>query len=211
MLFKERRCTMDHPYNRCDHRDQALATVTRGADKTGAIPCPREAMSRDLAPVRGSAGRPKSPSGQDRSAEGHRRARTCPPGRTGYCRPCRASGGWGYGETKRVNPMRQWLKDARRCGARTRQRRPCQGMAMANGRCRMHGGGSPGAPKGNRNAWKHGYYSGESADMRRALRALLSSAKGSQSAPIMSLRSGLRGASPRAGDSASLIRLGVTK
>jgi hypothetical protein len=24
----------------------------------------------------------------------------------------------------------------------------------------MHGGKSPGAPKGNRNAWKQGYYSG---------------------------------------------------
>ncbi|WP_370516024.1 hypothetical protein [Novosphingobium sp. Gsoil 351] len=23
-------------------------------------------------------------------------------------------------------------------------------------RCRMHGGTNPGAPKGNRNAWKHG-------------------------------------------------------
>jgi uncharacterized protein YjcR len=30
---------------------------------------------------------------------------------------------------------------------------------MPNGRCRMHGGTSPGAPKGNRNAWKHGKYS----------------------------------------------------
>ena len=26
---------------------------------------------------------------------------------------------------------------------------PCQSPAMANGRCRMHGGTSPGAPKGN--------------------------------------------------------------
>lgn len=25
-----------------------------------------------------------------------------------------------------------------------------------SGRCRMHGGTNPGAPKGNRNAWKHG-------------------------------------------------------
>ena len=27
---------------------------------------------------------------------------------------------------------------------------------MPNGRCRIHGGKNPGAPKGNRNAWKHG-------------------------------------------------------
>ncbi len=30
--------------------------------------------------------------------------------------------------------------------------------AMPNGRCRMHGGRSPGAPKGNKNALKHGRY-----------------------------------------------------
>ena len=29
------------------------------------------------------------------------------------------------------------------------------------GVCRMHGGKFPGAPKGNRNAWKHGHYSAE--------------------------------------------------
>jgi hypothetical protein len=30
---------------------------------------------------------------------------------------------------------------------------------MPNGRCRLHGGKSPGAPKGNQNARKHGIYS----------------------------------------------------
>jgi hypothetical protein len=29
---------------------------------------------------------------------------------------------------------------------------------MPNGRCRLHGGRSPGAPKGNKNAFKHGRY-----------------------------------------------------
>ena len=29
---------------------------------------------------------------------------------------------------------------------------------MPNGRCRLHGGGSPGAPKGNKNAFRHGRY-----------------------------------------------------
>jgi len=29
---------------------------------------------------------------------------------------------------------------------------------MKNGRCRLHGGKSPGPPKGNQNALKHGYY-----------------------------------------------------
>jgi len=73
--------------------------------------------------------------------------------------------------------MRQWLKDAKRCGANTRRGTKCNGMGMPNGRCRMHGGTSPGAPKGNKNAWKHGYYSAESVAMRKALRALLSSAR----------------------------------
>jgi hypothetical protein len=37
---------------------------------------------------------------------------------------------------------------SRRCGARTRRGTPCQQAAMANSRCRMHGGTNPGAPKG---------------------------------------------------------------
>ncbi|WP_420794360.1 hypothetical protein [Sphingosinicella microcystinivorans] len=36
-------------------------------------------------------------------------------------------------------------------------------------RCRMHGGTNPGAPKGNRNAWKHG---GRSAETMAAVRYL---------------------------------------
>ena len=44
---------------------------------------------------------------------------------------------------------------------------PCQSPAMPNGRCRMHGGKSPGAPKGNKNAFKHGRYTAEAAARRR--------------------------------------------
>ena len=40
---------------------------------------------------------------------------------------------------------------------------------MANGRCRMHGGKNPGAPKGNRNAYRHGRYTAIAE--RRALNA----------------------------------------
>jgi hypothetical protein len=44
-----------------------------------------------------------------------------------------------------------------RCGARTRTGRRCLGMQMENGRCRMHGGTSPGAPRGeDHGMWKHG-------------------------------------------------------
>ena len=50
---------------------------------------------------------------------------------------------------------------AKRCGARTRSGKPCRSPAMANGRCRMHGGPSPGAPKGNHQAYKHGRCTGE--------------------------------------------------
>jgi uncharacterized protein YjcR len=44
---------------------------------------------------------------------------------------------------------------------------------MPNGRCRMHGGMSPGAPKGNKNAFKHGRYSAEAIAKRREIAALL--------------------------------------
>jgi hypothetical protein len=56
------------------------------------------------------------------------------------------------------------LAGALRCGAKTRGARggrPCRSPAMANGRCRMHGGRS-GGPTGSRNgAWRGGKYSQE--------------------------------------------------
>jgi hypothetical protein len=38
---------------------------------------------------------------------------------------------------------------------------------MKNGRCRMHGGASTGAPKGNKNAYKHGRHTAEAIKQRR--------------------------------------------
>jgi uncharacterized protein YjcR len=64
-----------------------------------------------------------------------------------------------------------------RCGARTRRQTLCQSPAMANGRCRMHGGKSTGAPKGNQNAWKHGHYSAAAIAQRRAVAALIREAR----------------------------------
>lgn len=61
------------------------------------------------------------------------------------------------------------------CGARTRSGAPCHSPAMANGRCRMHGGTSPGAPRGNSNALKYGYYSAVAIADRRAIADLLRS------------------------------------
>ena len=49
---------------------------------------------------------------------------------------------------------------------------------MANGRCRMHGGTSPGAPIGNANARKHGHYTAEAMAERRDITALIRGMKG---------------------------------
>ena len=48
---------------------------------------------------------------------------------------------------------------------------------MKNGRCRMHGGTSPGAPKGNKNALKHGRYTAEAIRRRREVSVLLNAMK----------------------------------
>src|SRR5699024_407247 len=42
------------------------------------------------------------------------------------------------------------------CGAKTRSGQPCKNKRMPNGRCRMHGGKSTGAPAKNKNAAKPG-------------------------------------------------------
>ena len=62
---------------------------------------------------------------------------------------------------------------APRCGAKTRLGCPCKGPAMANGRCRMHGGKAKGAPKGNNHALKHGRYTTERIAERRRFGDLL--------------------------------------
>ena len=68
--------------------------------------------------------------------------------------------GVGIERNQRINPMQSKLPmhQAPRCRARTRRGSLCQSPAMPNGRCRMHGGKSPGASKGNKNAFKHGQY-----------------------------------------------------
>jgi hypothetical protein len=66
---------------------------------------------------------------------------------------------------------------ASKCRARTRSGLPCQAPAMPNGRCRMHGGKSPGAPKGNQNAFKYGRYTAEAVAHRRKVGVLLRAAR----------------------------------
>ena len=61
-----------------------------------------------------------------------------------------------------------------RCGAQTRSQSPCRAPAMPNGRCRMHGGASPGAPRGKANGnYKHGQFTEEAVYMRRTISALV--------------------------------------
>jgi hypothetical protein len=47
---------------------------------------------------------------------------------------------------------------------------------MPNGRCGIHGGPSPGAPKGNKNAFKQGHYLAEAIARLREIAALLAAA-----------------------------------
>jgi hypothetical protein len=53
---------------------------------------------------------------------------------------------------------------------------------MANGRCRLHGGLSTGAPKGNTNAFKHGHYTADAIARRREVAILLRAMRGLASA-----------------------------
>ncbi len=66
-----------------------------------------------------------------------------------------------------------------RCGARTRKGAPCMAPAVkGKRRCRMHGGAKgSGAPKGNKNALKHGLYIREALEERRRLRKLVEDAR----------------------------------
>jgi len=81
--------------------------------------------------------------------------------------------GGGERQHQRINLMHLHMHRAKRCGARTRTGKPCRSPAMSNGRCRMHGGPSPGAPKGNKNAFKHGRYGADAIARRQGLSRLL--------------------------------------
>ena len=64
---------------------------------------------------------------------------------------------------------------SQRCGARTRSGKPCMSPAVSGKkRCRMHGGAEgSGAPRGNKNALKHGQFTREAIDQRLSVRDLL--------------------------------------
>lgn len=65
-----------------------------------------------------------------------------------------------------------------KCGAHSRRTgMPCRQPAMTNGRCRLHGGKSTGAPKGNQNALKHGAYTEEVKARNRQIREVIKMCK----------------------------------
>lgn len=83
-------------------------------------------------------------------------------------------------------PNTNWHKallkanNACRCGARTRKLKSCEAPAMPNGRCRMHGGKSTGAPSGNKHGkYKNGYYTKTAIEERRQLHNLIKQVKNS--------------------------------
>lgn len=71
------------------------------------------------------------------------------------------------------------MRQANRCGAKTRSGNPCRSPAVRNRkRCRMHGGAAgSGAPPGNANALKHGRHCKAIVEERRRFRELVREAE----------------------------------
>ena len=67
------------------------------------------------------------------------------------------------------------LRKAPRCGAKTRCGAPCQRNAIrGRRRCRLHGGLSPGAPRGSKNGnFRNGNWTADAIEERRWLRSLV--------------------------------------
>jgi hypothetical protein len=83
-----------------------------------------------------------------------------------------------------INPMQNPLPmhASPRCGAHSRRTgKPCRNGAMANGRCRMHGGKSTGAPTGERiGNYRHGGRTGQSEAVNALVRLAKLLAAGAQ-------------------------------
>ncbi len=80
------------------------------------------------------------------------------------------------GWLKNDNPPGDFTK-APRCGARTRKNKSCKAPAMANGRCRMHGGTNPGGPIGNQHALNNGLRTTKAIAERKMISKLLKKSK----------------------------------
>lgn len=86
---------------------------------------------------------------------------------------------------------------APRCGAgRKSDGCPCQSPAMANGRCRLHGGKSTGprTPEGaerkRQAVLRHGFYTAEAKAERRSARAALAALRAALGTGDISIRRG---------------------
>lgn len=77
------------------------------------------------------------------------------------------------------------LRAAPRCGARTRAGTPCECPAIrGRARCRLHGGKSPGAPRGSANGrFKDGHWTREAIAERRFIRSILKGSLNSELEP----------------------------
>ncbi|MGA0543690.1 HGGxSTG domain-containing protein [Brevundimonas sp. VNH65] len=93
-----------------------------------------------------------------------------------------SSRGEGTGEANQIShnpthpePLVYRLRRACRCGARTRAGTPCQSPAIkGRKRCRMHGGRSPGAPKGEANGnYVSGRWTEETVRARALVKAMV--------------------------------------
>jgi len=71
------------------------------------------------------------------------------------------------------------MRASPRCGAKIRSDGACRAPAIrGKKRCRMHGGApGSGAPRENRNARKHGLFTGGAIAERKQVRALLGEAR----------------------------------
>ena len=67
------------------------------------------------------------------------------------------------------------MRESPRCSARTRKGTECRAPTVrGKSRCRMHGGAKgSGAPRGNKNALKHGLYTAEARAFRKQITELL--------------------------------------
>jgi len=77
------------------------------------------------------------------------------------------------------NPMHSWpMHQALRCHAKSkRSGLQCRAPAVrGHSICRMHGAGG-GAPRGNNNALKHGFFTAEAVETRRMVAALTKQAR----------------------------------
>jgi hypothetical protein len=125
---------------------------------------------------------PEARVGRGASATGNYKLGLC-GGRSDETRGTGRSYPQGGRQNFEINPMKEdetRLGDPRRapkCGAKTRVGTPCRRPAMrGRTRCRLHGGLSPGAPRGAKNGnFRNGDWTAEAIEERKWLRSLVRS------------------------------------